>query len=199
MRKRSGPDLELAVELDDADDLFAESAPHVADGRPGRPAGIDKIREELDARSLPATLAAVIVLPAAKANPDLSRHIARAVERYCEQGIARAEREIRMLRREGFRTLLIGLSLFVAFVAIAEAIELTSLPSPLRNFLGADGLFIVIGWVGLWFPIETLLYSWRPYRREIAILRVIRGMRIEVAAAGSPRVSRAATGTGRGT
>jgi hypothetical protein len=56
----------------------------------------------------------------------------------------------------------------------------TSLPSPVRDFLGEDGLFVVVGWVGLWYPIETLLYSQRPYRQEIAVLRLIRRMQIEI-------------------
>jgi hypothetical protein len=183
MRKESGPGLKLTLDLKDADELFAGRGSDVASGTPSLPPGIDQIREVLDARSLPAALAAVIKLPRAKLKPDLSCHITRAVERYCELGISRAETEIRMLRREGVRTLLIGLSLFVVFVSIAEAIVHTSLPSPLRTFFGEDGLFIVVGWVGLWYPIETLLYSARPHRQEIAILRAIRGMQIEIRAA----------------
>lgn len=180
MRNRSRSASELTLELEDADELFAARGPDVASGMPGLPSGVDRIREQLDTRALPGSLAAVIVLPSAEIKPDLAGDIGRAVERYCEMGIARAECEIRLLRREGFHTFLIGLSLFVAFVAIAEAIGRTGLPSPLRNLLAEEGLFIVVGWVGLWYPIETLLYGSRPYRREIAILRAIRGMRIEV-------------------
>jgi hypothetical protein len=180
MRNRSQPARELTLELGEADEFFAGSEPNVAAGRPGLPPGIDQIREELDASSLPPALATVIVLPRAQVKPDLSCEIARAIDRYCEMGIAKAKNEIRMLRREGFHTLLIGLALFVVFVTIAEALVRTRLPSPLRNFLGEDGLFIVVGWVGLWYPIETLLYSRRPYRREIAVLQVIRRMQIEI-------------------
>ncbi len=183
MRNRSQPARELTLELGEADEFFADTEPNVAAGRPALPSGIDQIREELDAHSLPAALATVIVLPRAQVKPGLSCDIATAVDRYCEMGIAKAENEIRTLRREGFRTLLIGLSLFVVFVSIAEALVHTGLPSPVRNFLGEDGLFIVVGWVGLWYPIETLLYSRRPYRREIAVLRVIRRMQIEIRAA----------------
>ena len=183
MRNHSQPARELTLEFGEADEFFAGSEPNVTAGRPALPPGIDQIRDELDARPLPALLEAVIVLPRAQLKPDLSGDFARAVERYCQMGIAKAESEIRMLRREGIRTLLIGLSLFVVFVSIAEALVHTSLPSPVKNFLGADGLFIVVGWVGLWYPIETLLYSPRPYRREIAVLQTIRRMRIEVRAA----------------
>ena len=180
MRNRNGPARELTLELGEADEFFAGSEPNVTAGRPGLPPGIDQIREELDAHSLPDTLATVIMLPSAQVKPGLSGDIAKAVDRYCAMGISKAENEIRMLRREGIRTLLIGLSLFVIFVSIAESLVHTGLPSPVKNFLGEDGLFIVVGWVGLWYPIETLLYTPRPYRQEIAVLRAIRQMHIEV-------------------
>ena len=186
MRNRSQPARELTLEFGEADEFFAGSESNAAAGRPPLPPGIDQIREELDAHSLPDSLATVIVLPRAQVKPGLSSDVARAVERYCEMGISKAENEIRMLRREGIRTLLIGLSLFVVFVSIAEAVVRADLPSPVRNFLGEDGLFIVVGWVGLWYPIETLLYSHRPYRREIAVLQTIRRMQIEVRPADLP-------------
>lgn len=180
MRTPSGPARELTLELQEADELFAGRGPNVARGTPPLPPGIEQIHDELDVGSLPERLATVIVLPRTQIKPDLAGEISHAVKRYCEMGIRRAEDEVKMLRREGFRTLLIGLSLFVVFVSLAEALVRTRLPSPVRNFLGEDGLFIVVGWVGLWYPIETLLYSGRPHRREIAVLQTIRSMQIEV-------------------
>jgi len=183
MRNRSQPVRELTLELNEADELFVARGPDVASGMPALPPGIDQIREALGAGPLPAGFATVIVLPRAKLKPGLACGVAAAVERYCVMGIARAEHEIRLLRREGFRTLLIGLALFVIFVTIAESIVHTGVPLPISDLLGADGLFLVVGWVGLWYPIETLLYSGRQYRREIAVLRAIRKMRIVVRAA----------------
>ena len=180
MHNRSQSARELTLEFGEADEFFAGSESNVAAGRPPLPPGIDQIREELDAHSLPGALATVIVLPRAQVKPGLSAEIGRAVDRYCEMGICKAENEIRMLRREGVKTLLIGLSLFVVFGILAETVVRTSLPSPVRDFLGEDGLFVVVGWVGLWYPIETLLYSHRPYRQEIAVLQVIRRMQIEI-------------------
>ena len=180
MRNRSQPARELTLEFSQPDEFFAGSDPNVAAGRPPLPPGINQIREELDAHSLPDALATVIVLPRAEVNSGLCAEFAQAVDRYCEMGICKAENEIRMLRREGKRTLLIGLSLFVVFGILAEVVVRTSLPSPVRDFLGSDGLFVVVGWVGLWYPIETLLYSHRPYRQEIAVLQLIRRMQIEV-------------------
>src|ERR1700683_1151223 len=180
MHNRSQSARELTLEFGEADEFFAVSDPNVAAGRPPLPPGIDQIREKLDAHSLPEALATVIVLPRAQVNPGLSAEISRAVERYCVMGICKAENEIRMLRREGVKTLLIGLSLFVVCGMRAEPVVRTDLPSPVRDFLGEDGLFVVVGWVGLWYPIETLLYSQRPYRQEIAVLKLIHRMQIEI-------------------
>jgi hypothetical protein len=180
MHNRIQPACELTLELGEADEFFAGSDSNVAAGRPALPPGIDQIREELDARSLPDAVAAVIVLPSDQVKPGLSADFAKAVDRYCAMGIEKAEREIKHLRREGFRTLMIGLALFFVFVSLAELLLHTGLPTPVKNFLGEDGLFIVVGWVGLWYPIETLLYSPRPYRQEIAVLQLIRRMQIEV-------------------
>lgn len=182
MRTRSRAACELTLELQDADELFAARDPDVASGMPGLPSGIERIRQELDARSLPGSLATMIVLPGAKVTPSLACDIRRAVERYCEMGISKAEDEIRRLRREGVQTMLIGLCLFAVFVSIAETVVRTGLPQAVKDFLGSDGLFLVVGWVGLWYPIETLLYTPRPCRQEIAMLRVMREMRVDVRA-----------------
>jgi hypothetical protein len=180
MRNQGQPARELTLEFSQPDEFFAGSSSNAAAGLPPLPPGIDQIREELDAHKLPDALATVIVLPRTQIKPGLSADMARAIDRYCAMGIAKAENELRLLRREGIRTLLIGLVLFFVFVSITETLVHTGLPDGVKNLLGVDGLFIVVGWVGLWYPIETLLYSPRPYRQEIAALRLIRRMQIEV-------------------
>src|SRR5271156_6114245 len=123
MHNRSQSARELTLELGEADEFFGGSESNVA---APLPPGIDQIREDLDAHSLPGALATVIVLPRAQVNPGLSAEIGRAVERYCVMGICKAENEIRMLRREGIKTLLIGLSLFFVFGILAETVVRTS-------------------------------------------------------------------------
>src|SRR6202034_2851258 len=121
MHNRSQPARELTLEFGEADEFFGGSESNVAAGRAPPPPGVDHIREELDAHSLPEALATVIVLPHSQVKPGLSAEIGRAVERYCVMGICKAENEIRMLRREGIKTLLIGLCLCVVFGVLAES------------------------------------------------------------------------------
>jgi hypothetical protein len=174
---------EVTLELDNADELFVARGPNVACGVPSLPPGIEEIRAELGAHSLRTAVATVIVLPRAGLRPDLARDLTRAVKRYCEIGITRADNELRAMRREGLRWLVFGCIVFALFVYFSERVlSISNLPYVVKDFFG-NGLFIVIAWVALWYPIDTLIYSGRPYRQERNVLRVMRGMEIVVRAA----------------
>jgi hypothetical protein len=171
---------ELTIELENADELFVGRAPNVARGLPPLPSGIEQIRSELGSHALRTAVATVIVLPRARFRPDLARDITRAIERYCETGIRNAENELRALRREGLRWLLFGCIVFALFVYFSERVlAIGDLPYTVKDFFG-NGLFIVIAWVALWYPIDTLIYSGRPYRLEKSVLRAMHGMEIVV-------------------
>jgi hypothetical protein len=183
MGVRNGAVLELRLELENADDLFVARGPNVECGVPPLPSGIEQIRSQLGSHSLRTAVATVIVLPRARFRPDLARDISQAIERYCEIGIRNADNELRALRREGLRWLLVGCVVFALFVYFSERIlAIGDLPFVVKDFFG-NGLFIVIAWVALWYPIDTLFYSGRPFRLERNMLRVMHGMEIDVRAA----------------
>jgi hypothetical protein len=182
MSVRNGGLREVTLELENADELFVGRGPDVGCGAPPLPPGIDQIRSELGSHSLRTPVAAVIVLPRARFRPDLARDITQAVGRYCEMGIRDADNELRALRREGLRWLLFGCVLFAAFVYFSERVlAIGDLPYVVKDFFG-NGLFIVIAWVALWYPIDTLIYSGRPFRQERNVLRVMQEMEIVVRA-----------------
>jgi hypothetical protein len=182
MTTPSGPVRELTIELGEANELFVPRGPDVASGRPALPPGIEQIRDELGSHSRRTAVAAVIVLPRAEIRPDLARDMTRAVARYCEMGIRRADNELRVMGREGIRALVIGLILFAVFVSLSESVIESQFSSGIKAFFG-DGLFLVVAWIGLWYPIDTLVYSLRPYRREKKVLWQMSGMEIVVRAA----------------
>jgi hypothetical protein len=174
---------ELTLELENADQLFVARAPNVECGLPPLPSGIEQIRSELGSGSPRTAVATVIVLPRARFRPDLARDISRAIDHYCEIGIRNADNELRALRREGLRWLLFGCVVFALFVYFSERVlSINDVPYVVKDFFG-NGLFIVIAWVALWYPIDTLFYSGRPYRQERNVLRLIHGMEIDVRAA----------------
>ena len=59
----------------------------------------------------------------------------------------------------------------------------TGLPSAIRAFLG-DGLFLVAAWVGMWYPLDTLIYTGRPHHLESWRLTALREMEIVVRPSG---------------
>lgn len=72
----------------------------------------------------------------------------------------------------------VGLSVLVAFLALAEVVTLKLPEGPARQIL-REGL-VITGWVAIWRPLEALLYDWWPLVRERKkILAVLEGL-IEV-------------------
>ena len=170
---------ELVIELARPDELFEERPSDVASGRPWQSSGIDQIRNALSAGSVRARITTLIVLPRDRIEPRLEHGIREAVARYCEDGITQAENELKAIRREGVQALVLGAILLAVFLGLSEAVLQSDLPHSIRTFFG-DGLFIVAAWVGMWYPLDTLLYAGRPYRLERTLLRAIQGMEIVV-------------------
>jgi hypothetical protein len=108
--------------------------------------------------------------------------VADAVRRYCTARIDRIDRELRALRREGFSSLWIGLLSLASGLLLSEAFRRSSLPETVRVFFG-DGVFLLVAWVGMWYPLDLLFYARRPYLRERRLLEAVRDMRITVTAA----------------
>lgn len=79
-------------------------------------------------------------------------------------------RRLRRMMRAGYVSLVIGLLFLFACLALRHAL----LPQPAGTVseILAEGL-LIFGWVGMWKPIEILLYDWWPLWQE---LRRYRGL-----------------------
>ena len=142
---------------------------------------MDQLRSELISRPLRTPATAVIVLPRTEVQPDLKRATRQAVDRYCAIGIKQVENELGAIRREGIRALILGAILLAIFLGLSEAVLHSGFPDAIRTFFG-DGLFVVTAWVGMWYPLEMLIYAGRPHKLENNVLRAIREMEIVVRA-----------------
>ena len=178
--------LELTVALDHPNDLFEAPGFDVANGVPPGDPGIDRIRRELSAGSLRVPARLVVEVPADQATPDVESGIKQSFARYCEAGITQAEQDLRAVYRDGWQTLLLGAVLLAAGLLISEAILSSGAPKGIRDFFG-NGLFIVAAWVGMWYPLDTLIYAGRPYRHERKLLRAMGAMEIVLRPAESRR------------
>jgi hypothetical protein len=187
MRNGRAGAYEFTVRLEDPNELFEPRGSDVLAGRPPQDPAIEQIHDELHShpRDLPAAVA--IVLPPDKATPDVERGVEEAVARYCATEITRTERELEAIRRDGLQTLLFGAVVLAVGLVLSEAVLRTrGWPKELRDFLG-NGLFLVVAWVGLWYPLDTLFYSGRPYRAELKALRSMARLRFVVRPASGDR------------
>lgn len=173
---------ELTVQLDEPNDLFEARGADVERGRASQAPGIESVEDTLRSRPRTPPTRLVIVVPRDKATQSIERGFRRAIARYCEARIAHAEHELEAIKADGWRTLLFGAVVLGIGLALSQAVLRSSLPKELRDFLG-DGLFLVVAWVGLWYPLDTLIYSGRPYRHEATMLRTLSELEVVVRAA----------------
>jgi hypothetical protein len=157
--------------------------------------GIDEIRSELGARSLRAPVRLIIAVPPQAATPDVEQSIRAALTRYCDMGIRQVDNEIKAIHRDGTRALLVGAAVLAVFLALSELVLQSAVPTGIREFLG-NGLFIVAAWVGVWYPVDTLLYAARPCRDNKRVLQAIRDATVVVVSATASAPARSTTPSG---
>jgi hypothetical protein len=90
-----------------------------------------------------------------------------------------ARRRLAEMWRFGRRSLLLGFAVLSVMLLLVEAINQTLPGGPFSSSL-QEGLTI-LGWVALWRPAETVLYEWRPLRRDLRLLEALEHLRVEIA------------------
>jgi hypothetical protein len=112
-------------------------------------------------------------LPADQISEGMDERIRRTLNRYCEHRIAYNERERRAVRLDGLFSLWIGLPLVVlGFVLVIVKSSIVGTNGNANLVLDSGGWVLV--WVGLWFPLDTLVFSPLAYGRENRVLRRLR-------------------------
>jgi hypothetical protein len=180
MRTRTAPrDGDVVVRLDRPDDLFRVDTTRLLAG-PGRlVSGIEELVEEfLGQRKLRARQRIVVELTEQAAPTE---RIADAMRRYCELRIHDAGRQRAVMWRQGRHSLISGSLLFLAGVILSYWFSRPGAPEFWRELLG-DGVFLVVAWVGLWYPLDLLFISRQPLNREIRALTHMKALPVVVRA-----------------
>jgi hypothetical protein len=123
----------------------------------------------------------ILELPPDQVGPDTEARVRTFLQRAAEMRIADNETRRTVTRREGLRSLLYGLMFLGVCLALSGLFGsglLTFLPE-FVNTIFAEG-FIIVGWIALWHPVETLMFDNIPYKRANKVLRLFSTMRIEV-------------------
>jgi hypothetical protein len=148
--------------------------------------GADEIVNELLGRSKVQRRARIVVtLPAEQVTAGIAETLQTALHRYCEARLARVQREIEVAWRQGLRSLGSGSILFVVGLLLSTGFLEPDVPQFWQDLLG-NGVFLVIGWVGLWYPLDLLFFARQPLKREAQIVEAISRMPLVVRAADVP-------------
>lgn len=147
--------------------------------------GADEIVNELLGRSKVQRRARIVLtLPAEQVTQDTAGTLRVALRRYCEARLARVKREIEVAWRQGLRSLGSGSILFIVGLLLSTGFLEPDIPRFWQDLLG-NGVFLVIGWVGLWYPLDLLFFARQPLKREALIVEAISRMPLLVQSADS--------------
>ena len=148
--------------------------------------GVDEIVNELLGRSNVQRRARIVVtLPAEQIADGIAETLHTALRRYCEARLARVQRETEVVWRQGLRSLGSGSILFLVGLLLSAGFLDPDVPQFWQNLLG-NGVFLVIGWVGLWYPLDLLFFARQPLKREVRIIKAISQMPLLVQSADVP-------------
>ena len=162
---------DVLLQLDDVGALFAEPEADPFDPNSRYLSGMDEVRNRLIIEGMDDPVRLTIMLPDTAVIPDTST-LKAAIGRYCAAKIAENQQQIAELRVDGRRSLISG------FIIVIVLMVLTIIVSLLLH-LNQAFTGMLAGWVGIaiwvifWNPIDTYVYAWRPYRREIKVYESI--------------------------
>ena len=179
--------IEIDIHLRDLRHFFATPDIDPFEGEGLAESGIDRLASLLAARRgwRRHPVLARLHVASTPGNAALAPRMAVALARYCDARHQYAERKLLETRREGLRTLIVGVLFLSLCIGVAAAIESSAMSDMLVGELLTEGA-IIAGWVGLWRPIEILLFDWWPYARDRALYARLQGLAITVLPDGEP-------------
>jgi hypothetical protein len=180
MSRRSAPpaslqvtDDEVVLRLDRLEDLFGAPALPGFDGSADLVSGIERLVAKLQAQRDPTRRRPVVVVADRPVTETLDGELRAAVATYCDVRMDHVDDRRAALRHDGLRALWLGLPLLLLTVLVTAAVVHSGLPGFWRAFLA--GVLLVLAWVALWYPLDTLLWYGRPWHHERRVLGHLRG------------------------
>jgi hypothetical protein len=127
--------------------------------------GIDYCISELRSRRIRAPIRLELEVPASE--PRAQGQLRQSIWNYCNERIGRNNRERLIARRDAYAALKLGIPVAILGLAIAvvTAVANSSEDFTLPNLAGW-----VLAWVGLWYPLDMILFSSVVPKRENAVL-----------------------------
>jgi hypothetical protein len=161
----------IDLRLERLADMFETPQFDAFSNHPSFESGIDQCIGELRHRPTKVPVRLEVRLPITEVDQGTAGRLGRALRCYCDQRMTTNERARRTTRLDGLSALKIGLP--VALVGLSIAVATTfAHPSDDATFPNTAGW--VLAWVGLWYPLDAMLFAHVSPNRENAVLRRLR-------------------------
>ncbi len=153
------------------------------DPSPFRNKDLDREAEEFIvgwAKDLPrdVPLALVVDLDREAGLPDEAAVLRDAVHEFFRQRAEAYRRRLRELLRRGRTSLLIGLTVLAAAIALGDFLATLMKSSRIGEILRES--LTIGGWVSMWRPLEIFLYDWWPIRSEAQLSDRLAAMPVRI-------------------
>jgi len=112
----------------------------------------------------------------------LAGDLQAALEHYYERLASSARRQMRDQTRYGQLALVVGLAIFLASMT-ARSILRDLMSGAVPRMLD-EGL-IILAWLALWRPAESLIYGWLPQYRKLRLYQRLAAIRVSVRVEGA--------------
>lgn len=134
--------------------------------------GADFCISELRARVSRKPVLLHVELPPSEIDEGVADRFRYTLRRYCEHRIRYSVRERRALRIGGVSALRIGLPLAIAGMVLTWWANVGA--DSEEAAIVTDHLGWVLAWLGLWYPLDQLLFYPLAYNREQRVLTLLR-------------------------
>ena len=168
-RKMRRPPTDVVIELSNADELFAADPRGLLASAHRIDSGMDELVERLLIQKEVAADQRIVLDIAGGWSDELATKVVTAVRCYTELRLRRANREHDLIWRQGMRSLLSGSLLFITGIGLSYVFQRPMVGEFANNLLG-NGVFLVVAWVGLWYPLDLLFIAREQAKREIQVL-----------------------------
>lgn len=176
----------MHLALDDARHLFHAPEADPLQGRFAAESGFDTVLRRLKRERLPkeGRPCLTVALPAAQIGNEMTGCVQAAIAGHAETLIGQQQEELALLRREMAQSFKVGGLFLAACLLLSALVDRLTILSPFVQTMLRESL-VIAGWVGLWHPVELLLYGWWPHRFRIDRLKHVKGADVRVVPAGS--------------
>lgn len=169
----------VIIALEQVEDLFAAVSFAPLEGRFEPRSGIEQVLDQVAVRRVHPGEQLRLQLTIHRPTEASDEAIKAAVRGYCEAVIVDRQLDLQRIQRTGRNALLLGLGFLAACMALSTAANAATFLSEFIRRLFGEGL-VIAGWVGLWRPIEVMLFDTRPPQYEIRLHRALATAEMEV-------------------